>query len=285
MKTTAQTDDRPNHDQTDDAADLRVRADEAINAWRTACAATADARERLGAGSAEAEGGRRVGSHLDCLTTANLLDLEVRALEAEDAASLAAAAAAAALHLAEVAERDELATACDPVRATPLLAELVDEEERLRNALVDASARAVTFIQTMRNASAKLSARRRADKLPPHVLPTPALGVVGVAGYATPRDWVEALASGEVASPARQTERIARLRNEEVELRAELELSRIADEERRAAEAFDAERRRKDEAERARKARAEHDKLLAKHESARDRATKLAEDHRARTAG
>jgi hypothetical protein len=263
--------------------EARSEADELVAMWRVVREGARVARNRHGSAHTDAEGSRRPGYGVSDWTKAGLLDLEAQALEAADAEVAAAFAASLALDLAEVAEGDELAIACDPTRAHSELAALVADEQRLRDELDQATRRTLLFIDALRNASAKVSARRRAANLPPHVLPTPALGVAGASGYATPRAWVEALASGKVAPPALNSERIGRLRKEEVELRAELERSRIADEERRAAEAFDAERRRKDAEDGARKASAEHAKMVAKYQAEQKEREELAAANRSAT--
>lgn len=282
--TTTSKTSTPNARATDGAR-ARAHADAAIAKWRTASTLAKAARSQFNAAAGAAEKARGSSISLSPETRLPLIDLEVRAIEADHEATVCEREATAKLDIAEVVEGDALAVgACDLEQLHADLINLLAEEERTRAVHAIAKQRIWDRIGRARKDSAGLDARRRAGALPPPArIPSP-----GSLFGDEPRLLIEALARKEEAAAvtmnAVHAANINKLRQKEVEIRAALEREQIARDEH-AAEVAEAARngeagRLADE----KRQRKEHDAQNARLRAHREETEALAAAHRARSA-
>jgi hypothetical protein len=260
---------------------MKNRSIEALEAERDARIATwQDAKTK--ADEAQKNASAPPGTFKNDRTEVLRVGAEIASLEALDAAALAQAHASSAADAFDVARGDELAIARDAGCLHADLLAILEEEERLAEALAQARQARTERLAKAEDAHAKLASRRRADALPPPV------NVPAVDTARGPRAFLDVL-SARVASGVPEVKnsegRLRRLRAEEHTLLASIEARhRELEEEKRRAAAYD---KRKEEEAKAEAARhvAELDALRAKYAAATAEEKALADAARARISG
>jgi hypothetical protein len=245
--------------------------DNAIKAWREAVAAHKSACTQYDEAFAAAEKSRGVGAANPIGTRLHLLGLEIEKLEREDAVYAAQMAASAALD------------AVDGVDVKALGDCLADDDaeiERLKRQINDVIGRASARIVAAEASYETLTARRQQANLPPPVgLPQ----LRGSFGPLPPRQCLEVLAQRlEDAPAARNENRLHILRFEEDRTLAEIERQRIEAEKREAEEREAEEREAAYRLEEERRAREQHEALVAKYKAEQAEEKRLAAAARAR---
>jgi hypothetical protein len=260
-------------------SEARREAMEAVAEWRTAKAAAAEKRARLGEAQAEAAKNTAPYRSMAPATRLTLVELELSYLEAEDEASLACSFATAACDRADVLEGAEFAVACDLARVRAELGELVSNSERKRAELASCGEAERTYIARLRNAWGELEQARRRNGFPPPLpLPRPDPSLGASLGQALLEKIGARLQDGP---PHVDKTRLTTLRRERTEVAAELEQSRLDREQAAKDAAVDKERRRADAEQEAQRKHKEHDALVAKHQADNAKREALAAQYRA----
>jgi hypothetical protein len=268
--------------------DFRVKADAAVTAWRDTAANCTATQAECSATCAAIEKARSPGGSLSLETGLQKTVAQIAALEAEDKEKATRFAASIAVHVADVADGDADAVACDVARLHEDLVTLLAEEDRIRTELKAAEQRSADRVTEAHAAMARYATRRAVDELPaPVALPYTPMPSSYSGRDDSPRGVVKALvkrlADGPPA-PQTNAERLRPLLHEERETRAKLELlHRERLQQKADAERY--ERERQADALRAReKARAEAAEFAAKSEAERKRVDDLVAAQRAREA-
>lgn len=217
---------KPRKDASD-TGDLRAKAIDATATWRADLAAAESARSAFDTARSVAESERRPGYPIPPTTRLDLIVLEMRVQECDDACRASEALARQAVGAAEIAEGLTDSIACDVASLAGDLAAMQVEREALRQRLADTDVRTMQRVQSARDARDRLSAARATAGLPDCAwIPFPEY----------PQTLIDALAES-IASPAvQQNDRLVQLQRDERALRAELEAARIAAELQAAAD-------------------------------------------------
>lgn len=256
----------------------REKAITALAAWRSAEALAIAARRAWSDASSLAEASRQSGgAALASEVRLTLIEHEIANLEAEDSARLALANASATADAADVAEGDVLATVCSIGVLHAAFVEDIANERRLRSALAELARQMAARHASAIDARKRLEARRKADALPPPVhIPQPASDGRGTPAHVLFLEALARWATKGPPEPASSSTRIAALREEETEIRADRERARLRSEKDEAELVEATEIQKAEDRREAGRARAQHDALLAKHSAEQSKEHELA---------
>lgn len=250
-----------------------------LASYRDTTAAALAAKSDLAAARVAEEALREPTRALSTASRLRLIDMEATALRRDQAARVETARAAWALDTAQAAQGDTLASSCAPEALRVDVAASIERIEAARRALVAEETALQARVASARVAHAELTARRIAANEPqPRTLPVDSDAYTFVARLD------EILAAGPVVTKNHGPQ-IAKLEREAVDIRASLEIARLAAEEERENARRWAELDKETNARQA--AQREVDQAAARQAALAERARreKLAADYQAREAG
>lgn len=252
--------------------------DTAIDTWRTALTARADASKAHADAHREAEAKRRPGYNMTPEARLDVLALQSAALTSEDEETAARARAVAVQAARDVANGDPDAIGCDLARLHGEVVEGIAEIERRRAELADFERGLVARVDAARASHAALAIRRAAANLPePARVPTaPGFGEL----VALLETRIE-----ETSTPApKNGEKIRALKREATDLRVALETAHREKEAAKARAEADAEQEEQNRKDREKANALENEALRAKYAAEAKAREDMANAHRARTA-